>query len=974
MRVRLRDAVDAVDAELIGRRLATLAGARLWVERAGHADDPLSVRRRESELARPVDAGDGVRAVLIQYAGGLADLVLVAHRATLGRSSLRALARAVLRADTPHAPPPPEHRPAGRSAESRSAGQPGDRSEGRSGERVDVPVEPEATVPWGLGDPRRGGDFAELRLALPDGVGRPGEWLAALAVVLSRYAPEEPVTVAVLDLDRHDRVTSIPVELTAATRLGELATRLAADLAAGTPAPFTAAQAPAAGLAFDAAFSHTASDDGAFENGAFENGAFDSGAFDSGAFDHAFDLGDDNGEGTEVEGVPIRRPSFPLTIVLHRDGEGRPELRCLHRLRSVGPEIAAQFARHLVHARRQVAASPARPARAAGLLDAAELTRVRALGLPPRELDSRPRRIEDVFAERAAACPDAVALSEDDVQVTYRELDERSDRMAHGLRALGVRDGDLVGMCLERSAELIAVMLGILKAGAVYVPMDPAYPADRLTYTVEDSGIRALVTTLAGFPAPDGLTALTPERLAELGDGRAGPPESQGRPGDPAYVIYTSGSTGRPKGVLVSHANVISLLDATREDFVLGPADVWTFFHSIAFDFSVWEVWGCLLTGGHLVVVPYWVSRSPEQFRALLSARGVTVLNQTPSAFIQLVAADLACADPLALRLVIFGGESLETPALLPWLDRYPESRCRLVNMYGITETTVHVTSETLDRGMALSASRSVGKPVPGWHAYVMDASGRPAPPGVAGEIYVGGAGVALGYLGRPALTAERFPADPFTGARLYRSGDRGRLRPDGKLEHLGRMDNQVKLRGFRIELDEIRLVLVESPGVAAAAVVLRQDDGDTATARLDAYVVMPDGTPDELRRHLARMLPEYMLPATVTVLPSMPLTANGKVDLAALPEPVLSPVRPSEEDDGDPAGGDEITGHLLDVWREIFGFPVRTSDDFFQLGGNSLFAIRMAAALRERGMAALHPRTLYLNPTVRQLADALRS
>ena len=409
----------------------------------------------------------------------------------------------------------------------------------------------------------------------------------------------------------------------------------------------------------------------------------------------------------------------------------------------------------------------------------------RPWAVPSRVLRTEPACIHRRVAERALAQPDALALTDDRQRLSYAELDARAKRMAQGLRSLGVRDGDRVGTCLERSAELVVALLAVLKAGAVYVPMDPAYPADRLRYTVEDAGLEVVIGTPDSFPAADGVRVVSPVELASSDPGEA--VSSAVGPCDPAYVIYTSGSTGRPKGVVVPHANVIALMDATRSEYQLGPSDVWTLFHSSAFDFSVWEIWGCLLTGGHLVVVPHWVSRSPDDFRALLAAERVTVLSQTPLAFGQLVEVDrLASAADLSVRLVVFGGEPLDPLGLLPWFDRHPESGCRVVNMFGITETTVHVTEETITRRHALERSRAVGPALPGWHLYVMDPAQRMVPPGVAGEIYVGGAGVTPGYLNRPELTSQRFLPDPFTGGRMYRSGDKGRLRPDGKLEHLG--------------------------------------------------------------------------------------------------------------------------------------------------------------------------------------------
>ncbi|GAB2896643.1 hypothetical protein GCM10027074_75140 [Streptomyces deserti] len=857
--VTFQSAEDARQCHALRVRLGAPARVDVpWVERVPFAsDEPGAVRHRERELARPVDADRGARTVLIEYTDGQADLVVVAHRAAFDQRALRRLVAAVRDGAEP-APTAAE---------------------------ADLPGDFDHAPAWGLGDRRLGDASAGHRADLPEGTSRePAGWLAALAVVLSRYEPEQQPVVAALDTGRRD--DTLP------------------------------ASAVSAGLIFDL--------------------------------------------GGEGEYVPCLAPVFPLTITV---GEGG--LRCDHRLGRVSEPIAKQFVRHLIEAHRQITGP-------SDLYDAAERERILELGRAPRPLLSTPRRIPDVFAERVAEHPDAVALLDEDVQVTYRELDQWANRLAHGLRAAGVDDGTLVGVCLERSAQLVAVLLAVLKAGAVYVPLDPAYPAERLAYTVEDSDMNVVVTGLAEFPGSPGLQVLTPAQVLELSDDEAdGPPVTGTSPQEAAYVIYTSGSTGRPKGVLVPHANVVALMDATRDDFALGTADVWTFFHSVAFDFSVWEIWGCLMTGGRLVVVPYWVSRSPEQFHDLVAARGVSVLSQTPSAFAQLAEADRAKARRLAVRLVVFGGEPLDARSLLPWLDRYPESRCRLVNMFGITETTVHVTAETVTRRLALAGSRSVGRALPGWRVYVLDAAGRLAPPGVAGEIHVGGAGVALGYLRRPELTAERFRPDPFGGGRMYRTGDRGRLRPDGALEHLGRLDNQVKLRGFRIELGEIRSVLAECPGVTAAAVMLRQvDPRDAATGRLDAYVVLSEGSTAGVRERVARILPDYMLPSTVTALPALPVTANGKLDLAALPEPAA----PSPGGTEDPGGvDDDLSGELLTVWEQLFGFTVGLSDSFWELGGNSLLAVRMASMLRERGLPSLHPRLLYLNPTVRELALVLR-
>ncbi|HSK74858.1 MAG TPA: amino acid adenylation domain-containing protein, partial [Thermoanaerobaculia bacterium] len=417
------------------------------------------------------------------------------------------------------------------------------------------------------------------------------------------------------------------------------------------------------------------------------------------------------------------------------------------------------------------------------------------------------------FTAQARRTPDAPALTCGDVTLTYGELDRRSNRLAWWLRRQGAGPESRVGLCLDRSVDLVVGVLGVLKAGAAYVPLDPDAPRERRDFVVEDAGIRILVEAGDLESVPDG-------DVEPLGDASS-----------LAYVIYTSGSTGRPKGTLITHGNVTRLFDATEPWFGFGEGDVWTLFHSYAFDFSVWEIWGALLHGGRLVVVPWEVSRSPEQFLDLLVRERVTVLNQTPSAFAQLAQVD---AEETALRLVIFGGEALDPASLAPWFERHGDTQPRLVNMYGITETTVHVTYRPLSLADTRGENRSViGVPISDLSLAVVDPSLSPAPIGVPGELVVGGAGLSRGYLGRPELTAERFVPDPAgrPGERLYRSGDLGRFLPNGDVEDLGRLDHQVKIRGFRIELGEIEATLAAVPGVRQAVVLARE-------SRLVAYVV----------------------------------------------------------------------------------------------------------------------------------------
>ncbi|MEU0429690.1 non-ribosomal peptide synthetase [Streptomyces canus] len=670
--------------------------------------------------------------------------------------------------------------------------------------------------------------------------------------------------------------------------------------------------------------------------------------------------------GGDGEALPAPAPAFPLTFSLVRRADGRLWLRCDHALSHVCPAIAEQLARHVGHVYGQVATSPQTPAAAVELFDGGERRRIVRLGSTAPLPQDPAGTVHEAFAAVAAGAPDAVAVSDEDLELSYGQLDHLAGVFAANLQARGIRAGDRVGVCLDRSAELIAVLLGVLKAGATYVPVDPAYPADRIAYTMDNASARLLVTRLGEPVAQDTCPRVTPDQL--LDDLTFEAPTGLGG-ANTAYVIHTSGSTGRPKGVAVPHGNVLSLVRAAGVGLELGTGDVWTLFHSSAFDFSVWEMWGCLLTGGRLVIVPHFTSRDPEQFRELLVEHGVTVLNQTPSALSNLLS--VAYTD-LPVRLVILGGEPLDARMLLPWFDAYPQERCRVVNMFGITETTVHVTAQPVTRDLALGATRSVGTPLPGWHVYVLDSAGRLLPPGAAGEICVAGAGVAQGYVGRPDLTAERFLPDPYNGDRMYRSGDRGRLRPDGALEHLGRIDDQVKIRGFRIELDEIRSVLLESGPVRAAAVVVRSPDGGGANGvRIDAYVALDGGDVAAVRTHAAAVLPDYMVPATVTEVAALPLTASGKVDVGKLPAPRITT---RSATDHTPTADDAMAARLQELWSELLGFPIGLDDDFFEAGGNSVIAVKSSAAMRAEGMPTLRLRQFYRHPTIRQVVAALKA
>jgi amino acid adenylation domain-containing protein/non-ribosomal peptide synthase protein (TIGR01720 family) len=582
------------------------------------------------------------------------------------------------------------------------------------------------------------------------------------------------------------------------------------------------------------------------------------------------------------------------------------------------------------------------------------------------------------IAAQAQRRPQAIAVTCADADLSYGALDARAARLARHLVRAGVRPGALVGLCAERSLDLVVGLLAILKSGAGYLPLDPGYPADRLAFLLADSGA-AHVLVQGDALGPDVAGPTPAPRLIRL-DGPLpdetdavtlpGPPH----PDQPAYVIYTSGSTGQPKGVVITHANVARLLETTQGQFGFGEADVWTLFHAYGFDFSVWEIFGALCHGGRLVVVPRSVARAADAFLDLLVHEGVTVLNQTPSAFRPLMQAVLARtpSPPLALRTIVFGGEALDVAGLAPWFERFGDAAPRLVNMYGITETTVHVTSRALRAGDAASPDSPIGEALPDLTLHLLDDALDPVPDGVPGEIHVGGAGLASSYLGRPGLTAARFVPDPYgpPGARLYRSGDRALRRPDGSLAYLGRCDGQVKLRGYRIETGEVAAALRAEPEVADATVILRDGPGGP---RLFAYVVPADpaaGDLDEpgLRARLLRRLPEHMVPAVIVALAALPLTPNGKLDTRTLPEPTrANPV--SEPPEG------ETERAIATIWCEVLDVSAVTRDDnFFALGGHSLSAAQVAMRIGQRLGTPVPIRTVFEAQTLCGLARAVEA
>ncbi len=589
------------------------------------------------------------------------------------------------------------------------------------------------------------------------------------------------------------------------------------------------------------------------------------------------------------------------------------------------------------------------------------------------------RCLPALFEEQVERSPDAIALVFEEQQLTYHELNLRANQLAHHLQHLGVKPETLVGLYLERSLEMLVGLLGVLKAGAAYLPLDPAVPQERLAFMLADSQAAVLLTQsrlshiLKEQHTP--IICLDTDWQAMLSEPVSNP-RSGASADSLAYVIYTSGSTGQPKGVLVSHAQVTRLFAATNSLFHFDGHDHWTLFHSSAFDFSVWEIWGALFYGGRLVVVPFWQSRSPQDFSALLRSQHITVLNQTPSAFRQLINIEDASqtAADLHLRLVIFGGEALDPRNLQPWFERHGDHLPQLVNMYGITETTVHVTSYTLHESDLQSEVQSpIGRPLSDLQVYILDAQMQPVPVGVVGEMYIGGAGLSRGYLNHPDLTAARFVPNPFSqqmGTRLYKTGDLARFLPDGQLAYLGRNDAQVKIRGFRIELGEIEAALIQYPAVDEAVVVTHEEP--SGNKRLVAYLVSQSESEipatADLRHFLARQLPDYMVPALFVFLKALPLTSNGKLDRRALPAPERSRSVPDEAYAAPRTAAEEL---LADIWCTVLNLAqVGIYDNFFELGGDSILSIQVVAKANAAGIS-LTPRLLFQHQTIAQLAAA---
>ncbi|MCB2311578.1 amino acid adenylation domain-containing protein [Clostridium tagluense] len=581
----------------------------------------------------------------------------------------------------------------------------------------------------------------------------------------------------------------------------------------------------------------------------------------------------------------------------------------------------------------------------------------------------RDKMIHELFEERAEKTPDNVAVVFEDKKLTYRELNEKANRLARNLREKGVKPDSIVGIMVERSLEMIVGIMAILKAGGAYLPIDPNYPEDRINYMIDDSKTNIILTqsNFINKVVFNGVIIDLKDEDAYVQDIKNLDHINEQK--DLAYIIYTSGTTGKPKGTMIEHKNVVRLMFNDRMKFDFNEKDVWTMFHSYCFDFSVWEMYGALLYGGKLILISKNKARDTDEYLNILKEEKVTVLNQIPTPFYNLMNKELDSGNnELKLRYVIFGGEALKPEMLRSWMKKYPKTR--LINMYGITETTVHVTFKEIKEDDINLKISNVGKPLPTVSTYIMDKNLKLQPIGVSGELCVGGEGVARGYLNREKLTEEKFVTNPYKAEeKIYRSGDLARMLYNGEIEYLGRIDHQVKIRGFRIELAEIENQLVNYEQIKEAVVIDREDkNGDKY---LCAYIVAREEvTVGELRKHLLKALPEYMVPSYFIQLEKIPLTSNGKIDRHALPEP-----------DGNIATGTAYEGArnereetLVKIWSEVLGVEnIGINHNFFDLGGHSLKATILISKIHKELNVEVPLKEIFKSPTIKGISEYIQ-
>ncbi len=596
----------------------------------------------------------------------------------------------------------------------------------------------------------------------------------------------------------------------------------------------------------------------------------------------------------------------------------------------------------------------------------------------PQKINLNPSsRLEELFQRSVNNYGESIALKSDNSILTYNELNILSNKLANYLLQNGILPNQLIGIHLERDINIIVSIIAIFKIGAAYLPLDPIYPSDRINYMIMDSGVQFIISNNSyssninsNSKIIDIDAVLSDNKLSSKFDHKI-----EKSINNIAYVIYTSGSTGKPKGTVVTQYNILRLFESCEKLFSFNNKDVWTLFHSYSFDFSVWEIWGALLHGSKLLVILQNISRQPDEFYRICKKEGVTVLNQTPSAFSQFMSVDSQYSkdDSIStLRYVIFGGEALKFSSLLPWLVNHDIEKPELINMYGITETTVHVTYKKITKEEILSETGSnIGIPLPDLEISVFDEGLHPLPIGFTGEICVAGGGVASGYLNRDTLTKEKFINNPITISnckRLYRSGDLGVINRNGELIYLGRIDKQIQLRGFRIELGEIEDVLNKVEFVNNSVVTPYYENDELKY--LVAYLTTSKNiSSEEIKKSISTSVPEYMIPNYFIVIDKLPLTENGKVDYAKLPK--LSFTRTEKKDIV--SASTETEKLLVEVWKNLLSVNLVSIDDnFFNLGGHSLLATKMVARIQKSLNVNIPLRLVFENPILKDFARVI--
>jgi amino acid adenylation domain-containing protein len=675
--------------------------------------------------------------------------------------------------------------------------------------------------------------------------------------------------------------------------------------------------------------------------------------------------------GLRVEPMEVENGTakFDLTLVAHETREGL-QLVAEYDVDLFTSTMMNRLLEHYANLLRAAAAAPETPLIKINFLGEAEKKRLLVEWNNTRKQYPRDVSISHLVEQWAMSRPQSPGVSYGESTLTYAELNARANQLAHQLQTFGLKRGDVVGLLTERSNEMIVAMLGILKAGGGYLPLDPSYPQERLAFMLNDSGARFLVTQPALtkliekhgaqiVPIDSAFKSLTGQREGNLPDSPAAT--------DLANLIYTSGSTGLPKGVCIPHRGIVRLVRDT--DYMeVAPTDVVTQTSSISFDAATWEIWTALINGAHLVGISKDELVDPSAFKSKLKKAQATIVFTTTAVFNQIASEIPGVFENL--KYVFFGGEAADPKSVASVLKNRPPHR--LMHAYGPTETTVYATVHWV-RDVAPDAKTiPIGKPIANSTAYILDSARNLAPIGVPGELWLGGDGMALGYLNRPELTAERFIPDPFSsepGARLYRSGDLARLREDGAIEFLGRVDTQVKIRGFRIELGEIEAALLQHPANRKAAVLAREDSpGDK---RLVGYVEFAADQKVEvatLKTFLKQTLPEFMVPAAFVILEKMPLLPNGKVDRKQLPAPEWKGIERRFE-----APATDLEQKIAKIFERVLNVqPVGATDNFFDLGGHSLLAVKLFSQFEKAFARKLPLATLFKAPTIRQLAEIL--